>query len=129
MSQRITRLLPVRSFVFSALILASGLCLAQDTSIRVGGAARELTIHSVGERTLRIGLSPLDGDGRPVPAPATAVFVPYESVERLRVRDLPVARTIDAGALRVAINPQPLTVTVTRATDGRVVQELSLDAT
>ena len=123
-----TRFLPVRSFVLSALILASGLCLAEDTPIRVGGAPRELTIHSIGERTLRIGLAPLDGDGKPVPSPATAVFVPCESVERLRVRDLPAARTIDAGAIRVAIKPQPLTIAVTRAADGRVVQALSFDA-
>src|SRR4051794_29203262 len=107
MRQRIAGFLPARSFVLSALILASGLCLAQDVAIRIGGAPRELTIHSVSERTLRIGLSPLDDDGRPVPSPATAVFVPYESVERLRIRDLPASRTIDAGTLRVAIKPQP----------------------
>src|SRR4051812_27944628 len=96
-----------------ALIVTSGMCLAQDAAIRVGGSPRELTIDSVSDRTLRVGLSPLDDNGRPVPSPPTAVFVPYDSVERLRTRELPADRTIDAGPLRIAIKPQPLTITVT----------------
>lgn len=113
--------------LLTALILTSGLCPAQDAAIRVGGAPRELVIDSVSDRTLRLTLSPLDADGRPIPSPATAVFVPYNSVERFRARDLPAARTIDAGPLRVAVTPQPLTITVTRAANGRVVQALSFD--
>src|SRR3954453_2044499 len=123
MTKRTRGFMPARGVLFCVLILTSGSCLAQGSAIRVGGAPRELTIDAGSERTLRIGLAPLDGDGHPVPSPATAVFVPFESVERLGARALSASRTIAAGPLRVVIKPQPLTITVTRA-DGRGVQSL-----
>src|SRR5215217_3088773 len=108
MSKRTMGFMPVPDvyplrILLAWLLVTSGICLAQDNVIRVGGSPRELTIDSMGERTLRITFFPLDGDGRPVPSPPTAVFVPYEAVERLRVRELSAVRTIDAGTLRVEI--------------------------
>jgi alpha-glucosidase/alpha-D-xyloside xylohydrolase len=117
-----------RGVLLCLLVVTSGVCAADDRAIRVGGSPVELTIGSVGERMVRIDVSPLNENGRPVPSPGTAVFVPYESVERLRVRELPAPRTVEAGRLRVAVEPRPLTVTVTRAADGRVVQALSFNA-
>jgi alpha-glucosidase/alpha-D-xyloside xylohydrolase len=111
---------------FCTLFVFPTVCLADDAAIRVASAPRELAVSSISERTLRIDLSPLDNEGHPFPSPPTAVFVPYDAVERLRVRELPAPREIDAGSLHVSIKPQPLEITVTRA-DGSTVQELSFD--
>jgi alpha-glucosidase/alpha-D-xyloside xylohydrolase len=111
-----------------ALIGTDGICIADDARINVGGAAVELKIDSVSERTVCIGISPVDGEGRVIALPATAVFVPFQSVERLRLRELVGAKEIEAGVMRVVIKAQPLVITVRRR-DGSLVQELTFDST
>jgi alpha-glucosidase/alpha-D-xyloside xylohydrolase len=86
----------------------------------------ELTISEIGDRTLRIQLSPLDQSGDPRrPTPST-VLVSFPSVERLRTRELETERGVWVGQLRVTIKPQPLTISV-RRNDGQLVQELSFE--
>jgi len=76
------------ALVFFALVCAPRRCVAEDNAIRVAGATVELTVDSVGERTVCIGVSPLDGEGQPIASPTSAVLVPYETAERLRAREL-----------------------------------------
>ena len=106
--------------VFIALAAQAG------SPIRFAGSPAELVISEVSERTVRIELSPLDGQGKPrLPAPST-VLVPFPIKENLRVRDLTRAKQIRVGQLRVLVKAQPLTVSVRRA--GKLLQELVFDA-
>jgi alpha-glucosidase/alpha-D-xyloside xylohydrolase len=85
-----------------------------------------LRVAQVGERTVRLTVAPLDEQGRPRPDPASTVLVPFDSVEKLRVRELAAAEDVQAGRLRIRVERSPLTVTIRRA-DGRVVQQLTID--
>jgi alpha-glucosidase/alpha-D-xyloside xylohydrolase len=117
-----------RGFLLLALLCTANISFAADTTIRLGSTPAELTIASISDRTISIQLSPLDESGHPFTSPPTAVFVPNDSIERLRIRDLPSARQITCGPLHVTIKPQPLTITITRP-DGHIVQNLSFDPT
>lgn len=86
----------------------------------------ELRVAQVGERTVQLSILPLDERGRPLPDPASTVLAPFESVEKLRVRELAEAREVLVGRLRVQIRPLPLSVTIHRG-DGRIVQDLLID--
>lgn len=109
---------------FSSILVCSTAAAAEP--IRINQSPVELTIAEVSERTVCVTIAPLDDQGRPRPDPASTVFVPFESVEKLRVRELVEAREVQAGRLRVEVRPTPLTVTIRRP-DGRIVQELAID--
>ena len=85
-----------------------------------------MVVSTVGERTLRLELTPLDDQGRPRPAPASTVLVPFSATERLRLRRLDGEQELRAGAFRVAIKAPPLTLSLRRA-EGEPVQELAFD--
>src|SRR5579859_1199937 len=127
MRKRDFQFVAICAIVFIAMAGAPPVGLAEDHAIRVGGAAVELSVESIGERTVCLAVSPLDGEGRVIASPETAVFVPYETVERLRVRGLVGTREVDAGTLRVVITAQPLVIAVRRR-DGSLVQELTFGA-
>jgi alpha-glucosidase/alpha-D-xyloside xylohydrolase len=91
--------------------------------LRLGDGPAELSVAAVSERTVRIALAPLDEAGNPRRGPASTVLVPLSPETKLRVRELPEAREVRAGQLRVRVRPDPLTVTVHGPGD-RVVQEL-----
>ncbi len=95
--------------------------------IRFGGEDAELTISEVSARTVRLELSPLDLRGPRAATPST-ILVPFASAEKLRTWDLASEKELRIGELRVALKPQPLTVSIRRA-DGKLVQELVFDAT
>ncbi len=92
--------------------------------IRFGGRNVEMTISTVGERTVRVELSPLEEQERV--APAATVLVPFPSTERLRVCELEGERELHLGRLRVTVRARPLIVLVYRE-DGKRVQELTFD--
>jgi alpha-glucosidase len=117
---------PLLRTVVSTLVSLLPLPAVAAGPIQINRAPAELIVAQVGGRTVRVTLAPLDEQGRPRPDPASTVLVPFESVEKLRVRELADAREVQAGRLVVRIQSQPLTVTIRRP-DGRVVQELVFD--
>jgi alpha-glucosidase/alpha-D-xyloside xylohydrolase len=96
------------------------------TPIRFGGTAAELTLNEVSDRTVRIQLSPLDGNGKPQAAAPSTILAPFKSTEKLRLRELADLKEVRIGQMRIAIRVEPLTISVRRA-DGRLVQELVFD--
>lgn len=94
--------------------------------IRIAGTPMQLSIDQVGERTVRLEITPLDERGVPRAAPASTVLVPFEKTQRLQLNDLPAPQEVAVGQLRVSIRPSPLTFTITKP-DGKLVQELILD--
>jgi alpha-glucosidase/alpha-D-xyloside xylohydrolase len=108
--------------------LALLICLAAPVaavagSLRQGDRPAELTVAGVGERTVRITLTPLDDAGKPRPGPSSTVLAPLKTETSLQIRDLPAPQEVQAGRLRVRVSPDPLTVTV-RDPGGAIVQEL-----
>jgi alpha-glucosidase/alpha-D-xyloside xylohydrolase len=108
-----------------ALWSLSNVVLA-DTAIRFGDAPVELTLNEVSERTLGIRLSPSDEQGRPQAAAPSTILAPFSTIEKFRTRELAGTKELRVGRLRVAVRPNPLTVTVRRL-DGKLVQELIFD--
>ena len=116
----------------ASLTLFSMLCMACPASkaasrIQFGDIPVELTVSQVSERTVRVALSPLDANGKPIPEPPSPGFVPFSTTEKLRVRELAGESDLSVGRLRVTITPQPLVITVSRA-DGTLVQKLAFDS-
>jgi alpha-glucosidase/alpha-D-xyloside xylohydrolase len=115
----------------ASLTLSGLLCLVCPASkaaspIQFGDVPVELTISQVSERTVRLELSPLDQAGKPVPESPSPVFVPFPTVEKLRVRELDGERDLRVGRLRVTVTPQPLVISVHRE-DGTLVQQLTFE--
>jgi alpha-glucosidase/alpha-D-xyloside xylohydrolase len=92
-------------------------------ALMFAGRPSELVISQVSERTLRVTLSPLDEHGRPMPAPKSAVLIPFSSKVALRTRELAAERKFRIGKLHVSIKPEPLTISV-HAANGKLVQQL-----
>jgi alpha-glucosidase/alpha-D-xyloside xylohydrolase len=109
-----------RVFVVLLLLARFGTGAA---SLRFAGAPAELVISEVGERTLRVTLSPLDARGQPRPEAESAVLVPLASKVLLRARELAGDKRVRAGKLQIEIKPAPLTISV-RGGNGKLVQEL-----
>ena len=84
----------------------------------------ELIVSEVSERTVRIQLQ-AQGDAR---SSGSTVLVPFDSTEKFRTElgERASSRTIRVGRLRVAVKPQPLTVSVGRV-NGKPVQELTFE--
>jgi alpha-glucosidase/alpha-D-xyloside xylohydrolase len=96
--------------------------------IRFGGTPVELTLYQVSERTLEVQLSPLDEQGRPLEGSPSSVLVPFQRVQKLRLRELDAIQELSVGHLLVRLTAQPLTVLVRRP-DGKAVQELVFAST
>jgi alpha-glucosidase/alpha-D-xyloside xylohydrolase len=105
-----------------ALVWSAFVSIAAEPSLTFGGVPVELKLSSVSERTVRVELSPLDGQVQP--APKSFVLVPLPPSEKTTVRDLTAEKEIRVGNFRVSLKPRPLTVSVRRA-DGKLVQELT----
>ena len=103
------------------LVLAPAVALAGP--LRHGESPASLTIAAVGERTVRIALTPLDEKGKPRPATVSTALVEQKPDTKLQVTDLAEAKEFEVGKLRVRVRPDPLTVTVS-GPDEKVVQEL-----
>jgi alpha-glucosidase (family GH31 glycosyl hydrolase) len=116
----------------ASLMLFCLLCLACPASkaalrIQFGDVPVELTVSQAGDRTVRLTLSPLDQEGKPMPESPSPVFVPFSTTEKLRARELAGDSEVRVGRLRVTIKPQPLAVSVYRE-DGTLVQQLTFDS-
>jgi alpha-glucosidase (family GH31 glycosyl hydrolase) len=109
-----------------AFLLSDVVAIAAPTAIRFAGHDVELTLSEVSARTLRVQLAPLDAQGRPSPAPASDILVPFPATEKLRAREIDGARELAVGSMRVRITAQPLTIAVRRR-DNSVVQTLAFD--
>ena len=120
----------------NARFLAAGLLIVLMWSlahaaraIRFGGNDAELNISSISDRTVRIELSPIAADGKPLPPAPSTVLVPFSSsAGPWKARELPGDKELRLGKLRVFPKAQPLTIVVRRE-DGKLVQELVFDAT
>ena len=111
-----------------ALAMVIGLCEQWTAAaIQVAGVPVEIAVQQISERTVRVQLVPLDESGKVRPAPPSTVLVPFESSEKLRVRDLAEAKDLRVGSLRIVVKPQPLTISLLGG-DGKVLQELAFDS-
>src|SRR5215471_16977994 len=116
-------------FAFSAfgsswlLVFGCGLGSICAASLQFGKAPAELVISEVSERTVRVTLSPLDENEHSRSGPSSAVLVSFPSKVAFRARELTGEKNLEIGGLRVAIRPEPLTVSV-RDANGKLVQEL-----
>jgi alpha-glucosidase/alpha-D-xyloside xylohydrolase len=99
---------------------------SQDTVIRWGNAAAELSINEISPRTLQIVLAPLDQAGAPRRAPDSSALVEQQAQTRLATRALAAPKQIMAGRASIEVRPGPLTVTV-KNSRGKVVQALVFD--
>src|SRR3954469_16457467 len=106
---------------FVALLFAG--CAAGAPSLQFAGTPAELVVSEVSEHTLRFTLSPLDENGRPKPAPASAGLVPFSSKVTFRAQELATERKLLIGKFQIAVKPEPLTLSV-RGADGKLLQEL-----
>src|SRR5689334_14395194 len=85
------------------IALFAGSAAAQTNALRFGGAPVELTFGAVSERTLRIELSPIDGQGRaPWPAP-NPELVPLTVTGEQHVRELAHEQEFRSGVFRVIL--------------------------
>jgi len=105
---------------FAVLLLAQTVTAGP---LRHGERDAELSVSAVGERTVRIALTPLDDKGKALISPASTALVELKPDTKFQVRELAEAKEVEVGKLKVRVKPNPLTVTVTGA-DGKVVQEL-----
>src|SRR5262245_32843323 len=93
---------------------------ATDKQLQVFGSPVQLMISEVSERTIRIELSSLDEQGNTRAGTPSTVLAQFPSKEKFRARELTGEKKLRIGKLRVAIKPNPLTVSVTQA-DGKPV--------
>jgi alpha-glucosidase/alpha-D-xyloside xylohydrolase len=93
--------------------------------VRYCGGDAELSIAEISERTVRIVLAPLDDKQNARPAPHSSAFVELQPKIKLSVRKLNGPEEVAVGKLRVKVQLDPLTITVTGPT-GKVVQQLLL---
>jgi alpha-glucosidase/alpha-D-xyloside xylohydrolase len=109
--------------VLTAIVLDSSAACAGP--IRYWGAEAELSIAEISDRTARIVLAPLDDQQKARPAPPSTALVELKPKIKLIRRKLDVPEEVAAGKLRVKVQLDPFTITVTGRAD-RVVQELLL---
>src|SRR5687767_13247900 len=81
------------------------------TAIRFGGNDAELSICSISDRTVRIELSPIAADGKPIPPAPSTVLVPFSSsAGPWKARELSGDKELRLGKLRVLAKAQPLAI-------------------
>ncbi len=97
-----------------------------NSAILWAGAACEISLGKVSERTVQLVIAPLDAQGQPRPVPPTAAFVSFPVTEEFRSRDIAGEQNVKAANMLFSIKAQPLTISVHRA-DGSLLQELVLE--
>ena len=112
----------------SAAVLFGRSAAAKETDIHVAGRAVEIMVASISRHTVRISVVPII-DGKPGPIPYDGALARQAwSPPIARVRSLGAIRTIRCGDLTVTLSGEPLTIRI-EAKDGRLVQQLRIDAT
>lgn len=95
--------------------------------LEIRGRPVEAALTVVSERTLRVSVSPLDGNGTPVPLADEPVLIKRDwPAPVFRLRSVTGEQTIKAGSFQVTVTPEPLQFVI-RGKDNRVVQELRVD--
>src|SRR5262245_38692274 len=90
---------------FATLGCALHAAAAFAAPVRYGDQDAELSVSTIGERTVQVLLAPLDEKGKPRPAPPSTVLVAQQPELRLHCRELTEAREVAAGRLRVRVKP------------------------
>jgi alpha-glucosidase (family GH31 glycosyl hydrolase) len=108
------------------LLFSMPLAFGADAPIRIGATPMELSINQISDRMIELTLAPLDDHGTPRPDPASTVLVPFQSTEKLRLRDLPAAQDLQIGPMHISIQPSPLSISLTDA-NGKSIHEFSFD--
>ncbi|HKX28501.1 MAG TPA: TIM-barrel domain-containing protein [Blastocatellia bacterium] len=99
---------------------------AEEPGIQIGGQPVEIAISSVSPQTVRISAAPIvDGRAQPIPDDG-ALVQPVWSAPSARIRKA-APQNVRCGELTIKFSASPLTVRV-EARDGRLVQQLSIDA-
>ena len=102
---------------------------ASSRLLTVAGQAVELTITPVTDRTVRVSAVPIQPDTSTLPVADEPIIMKRAWPKpTLRTRSLTRARHFELPAMRLAVSPNPLTVTVADR-HGRMVQQLRLSAT
>jgi alpha-glucosidase (family GH31 glycosyl hydrolase) len=105
------------------LLSVAGPVWAEQVTYR--GKDAELAIVQISDQTIQVILLPLDPEtGLPIAAPQSRVLVEQTRQVKLQLREVAESHEVDCGILRVAVTPNPLTVTIKRA-NGESVQQLS----
>jgi len=95
--------------------------------LEVRGNPVEAALTVVSDRTLRISVSPLDGNGTPVPLADEPVLVKRDwPAATFQLRSLTAEQIIKIGSFQVTVIPEPLRFVI-RGADNQVVQELRVD--
>jgi alpha-glucosidase/alpha-D-xyloside xylohydrolase len=112
----------------AGLACVSRLCAGAGTNAPVlwAGAACEVSLGQISERTAQLVIAPLDGQGDPRPVPTSEAFVAFPISEKFRGREIVGAKEVQVGKMRFVIKAQPLTISVHRS-DGSLLQELVLE--
>jgi alpha-glucosidase len=92
--------------------------------LRVTDTPVEVVCSQETGRTVRVDILPLDGEGKPQPAPPSMVLDKTAADEKLRVRDVNGPARLTAAGMNVTVTTKPLTIRFQRP-DGRLVQQLT----
>jgi alpha-glucosidase/alpha-D-xyloside xylohydrolase len=111
----------LRPTALAAFLFSPALAFAAD--LRHRGDPAELTVRTVGGRTLQIVLAPLDEKAQPSTGPPSTVLVEHRPVVGLRYREMAEAKEAPVGRYVVRLKPNPLTITISER-GGKLVQEL-----
>jgi alpha-glucosidase/alpha-D-xyloside xylohydrolase len=113
---------------WTALACACRLSAEVDARLPVvwAGAACEISLGQVSDRTAQLVISPFDNQGNSRPVSPSAAFVPLPITEKFRGREIIGSKEVQAAKMRFIIKAQPLTISVQRA-DGSLLQELILE--
>jgi len=115
----------------AGLLCVSRPCAGDDTNhnpVLRAGAACEISLGEVSDRTAQLVISPLDDQGKPAPIPTSAAFGPFPVTEKFRGRDIVGTKEVQVANMRFVMKTQPLTISVHRS-DGTLLQELVLEDT
>jgi alpha-glucosidase (family GH31 glycosyl hydrolase) len=91
--------------------------------VQYRGAAAELTVYQVSDKTIGFKLSPLDPNGKVEPLPASTMLVDFPRKVLLQKKDINTTEKLSVGNLSITISPSPLKIVVSRA--GKTIQELT----
>lgn len=108
------------------LFLSPTLQVEAAEPLQFGGAPCELRISQVSEHTIHLQLFPLDTNGQPLPSLPSTDLVPFKSAEKFRGRRLSSEKSVRAGAFRILVRSDPLSISL-RTSSGRLVQQLTFD--
>lgn len=100
---------------------------ATAAPIEFQGERRELVISKVSDRAIRIELVAILPDGKADVTHPTSALLPVKGEELLRVREMNGNRELAAGAMRVEISADPLSIALRRG-DGSQIHALSFAA-